>query len=114
MAESEVKTEILKKYPIEFPGGRLVRVYCGSVVSRHGARITGAEPGTSDLCGWLPDGRFLAVEVKTPGGKTAKARAEKQTAFRDAVNMAGGCGVQVETWEELRAAVKQAMSLPFE
>jgi hypothetical protein len=43
-------------------------------------------PGCSDLIGQLKDGRFLAVEVKAPGGRLSDA----QTIFLNRVTTAGG------------------------
>jgi hypothetical protein len=56
------------------PAGRTVRFGCGP-------------PGTSDLlcCAW---GRFVAIEVKKPGGKVSR----KQQAFLRAVERKGGVG----------------------
>ena len=43
-------------------------------------------PGCSDIIGQLRDGRFLAVEVKAPGGRLSEA----QTIFLNRVVAAGG------------------------
>jgi hypothetical protein len=43
-------------------------------------------PGCSDVLGQLRDGRFLAVEVKAPGGKASEA----QQLFLSRVRAAGG------------------------
>lgn len=43
-------------------------------------------PGCSDVLGQLRDGRFLAVEVKAPGGKAG----DTQRLFLDRVRAAGG------------------------
>lgn len=43
-------------------------------------------PGCSDVLGQLRDGRFLAVEVKAPGGKAS----DTQRLFLDRVRAAGG------------------------
>jgi hypothetical protein len=43
-------------------------------------------PGCSDVLGQLRDGRFLAVEVKAPGGRASDA----QRLFLDRVRAAGG------------------------
>jgi hypothetical protein len=45
----------------------------------------GVKAGVADLC-ILHDGRFYALELKAPGGRSTAA----QLAFRDAVNAAGG------------------------
>jgi len=45
--------------------------------------------GSSDIIGVLPDGRFLAIEVKRPGGKLTP----EQSRFLALVNWRGGVGV---------------------
>lgn len=42
--------------------------------------------GTSDILGILPDGRFLAIEVKTKSGKVSL----EQSAFIDKINIKNG------------------------
>ena len=44
--------------------------------------------GVSDILGILPDGRLLAIEVKSATGKAS----EEQKAFIDKVNGSGGVG----------------------
>jgi hypothetical protein len=48
-------------------------------------KAMGTLSGVSDIC-ILHDGRFHALELKAPGGRSSVA----QLAFRDAVNAAGG------------------------
>lgn len=69
--------------------------YAGRVIHRAGQQVTLADArmipfglvvGGSDIIGIAPDGRFLAVEVKTKTGRVTK---EQQT-FIDAVCRAGG------------------------
>lgn len=43
-------------------------------------------PGISDIIGIMPDGRFLAIEVKLPGNPPT----DNQIAFLDAVKEQGG------------------------
>jgi hypothetical protein len=45
-------------------------------------------PGCSDILGMLKSGRFLAVEVKRPGGGLS----QEQHAFLAKVQRGGGCG----------------------
>jgi hypothetical protein len=52
--------------------------------------------GSSDLVGLAPDGRFLAVEVKTAKGRVSKA----QQSFIDMVNDMGGIGMVARSVEE--------------
>lgn len=63
---------------------------------------TGLCVGSSDIIGWTKDGRFLAVEVKSPGGekKTNKKRLADQKNFIQQVNNAGGIGFIATSKEE--------------
>jgi hypothetical protein len=40
-----------------------------------GRRIRYGIPGCPDVIGWLKDGRFMAIEVKRPGGELTPAQA---------------------------------------
>jgi hypothetical protein len=56
-------------------------------IYRDGRYIPSHTRGVSDIIGLLPpNGRFLAIEVKRPGGKPT----QEQQNFIDAVNRAGG------------------------
>lgn len=59
--------------------------------------------GVSDILGILADGRFLAVEVKKPGGKV---RAEQQ-AFLDVIRENGGVALLVFSVNDLIEGLKQ-------
>lgn len=67
----------------------------GTILHRAGQQVTlgsarmqpyGLCVGSSDLIGVAPDGRFLAVEVKTATGRVSK----EQATFIEAVRRAGG------------------------
>lgn len=60
--------------------------------------------GGSDLIGWTADGRFLAVEVKTPKGKTTP----EQDAFLAAVRAAGGVAGVVRCEEDVRRLLQDS------
>jgi len=59
--------------------------------------------GMADIIGVLPGGRFLAIEVKAPGGK---ATAEQQE-FLDAVNKAGGAAFVARSTREVEAYLRE-------
>lgn len=63
-----------------------------------------SEPGLSDVLGILPDGRFLAVEVKRPGGP---GPTPEQLSFLDRVRQLGGVGLVVRSVEDLVQALGQ-------
>lgn len=44
--------------------------------------------GSSDLIGWTAEGRFVAIEIKTPRMRTT----DEQRQFIKSVRTAGGCG----------------------
>jgi len=69
--------------------------WVGKVIHQAGDQVTltnarmirfGLAVGSSDIIGIAPDGRFLAVEVKTPKGRATK----EQLTFIEAVRNAGG------------------------
>lgn len=59
-------------------------------------------PGSPDIIGVLPGGRFLGVEVKLPGGTATAA----QDAFLRVVNATGGLGCVVRSIADLEAFLK--------
>jgi hypothetical protein len=61
-------------------------------------------PGQSDIIGCLPDGRFLACEVKRPGGKMTT----EQEDFHQRVSEAGGVAMCVSSLDELEGALRRA------
>jgi hypothetical protein len=76
------------------------------LINRDGFVRAGLEAkGSSDLIGWMPDGRFLAVEVKLPNKKPSK----DQLSFLAAVNAAGGVGFVSSSEEQLIELLSNAM-----
>jgi len=68
-------------------GHRLFRNNSGVAKYPDGSSVKYGVGGTggSDLIGWSRDGKFVALEVKTPGTRTSK----EQRAFVDAAHRAG-------------------------
>jgi hypothetical protein len=60
--------------------------------------------GQSDIIGYLPDGRFLAVETKASDGKPTP----EQEAFLEAVRMAGGVAILARSLDDLIAGLELA------
>jgi hypothetical protein len=54
--------------------------------------------GVSDIIGCLKDGRFLAIEVKRPGGRPTP----EQTQFIDMINQNGGLAFVAHSVEEVQ------------
>lgn len=71
--------------------GRIVQTKAGAIMSGSFSK------GSADILGCLPNGRFLAIEVKSPGGKIS---AEQQN-FIDSVRRNGGVGLIVTTVDEV-------------
>ena len=60
--------------------------------------------GSADLLGCLPGGRFLAVEVKAPGGRLSP----EQKQFLAEVRGLGGLALVVRDWRGLDAELRGA------
>lgn len=68
---------------------RLWRFQVGNFELIDGRRIQVGIAGMSDLMG-LHDGRFIAIEVKTPNGRTDPDRLKAQQMFVAAIRRLGG------------------------
>jgi hypothetical protein len=78
-------------------GARLFRNNVGVLKDARGQYVAyGLCKGSSDLIGWTKTGRFLAIEVKTEGGKTT----EEQKRFIEAVNLSGGLAFVARSVDE--------------
>jgi hypothetical protein len=60
--------------------------------------------GSADILGCLPDGRFLAVEVKAARGQLSP----EQRQFLADIKALGGVAVMVRGWKELDQALRVA------
>jgi len=82
---------------------RLKGIYCwknstvGIYNPKSGGYIPSNAKGVSDILGILPGGRFLAIEVKRPGGRPS----EHQTAFIQEINRHGGVAFIAYSIEDL-------------
>ena len=79
-------------------GCRLFRNNIGVLRDRKGqyVRYGLCNPGGSDLIGWAPDARFMAVEVKTKTGRITP----EQESFITAVRNVGGIAFVARSVEE--------------
>ena len=85
MTEQAIQKQILKALPLHKNVAWLERINVGKVFI--GKRfVTFGFKGCSDLVGQMKDGRFLAIEVKKPRGKTTK----EQRKFIELVQTNGG------------------------
>lgn len=67
-----------------------------------GSWIPSQSRGTADIIGVLRSGRFLAVEVKRPGGKLSKEQVE----FLEEFDRGGAVCMVVTSVEELEKFIK--------
>jgi hypothetical protein len=61
--------------------------------------------GSADILGCLPDGRFLAVEVKAAQGVLSP----EQRQFLEDIKTLGGMAVVVRGWQELDAVLRSTV-----
>jgi hypothetical protein len=66
--------------------------------------VSFGKKGSSDIIGVLPDGRFLAVEVKAPRGRLSL----EQSAFLEKIRGMGGVAVVAHSYKELDEALREA------
>ena len=60
--------------------------------------------GQADIIGYMPDGRFLAVECKASDGKTTP----EQDAFLENVQKAGGVAIVARSLDDLIVGLEEA------
>lgn len=79
----------------------------GVALHSGGARVVyGLAPGSSDLIGVLaPSGRFVALEVKSPTGRSSV----DQEKFLHLVRSRGGFAAVVRSVDEAHAAIDRAL-----
>ena len=94
--EGVLDTEIMKESDITKSIIQFLRA-CGCFCYKHWAGPMGRK-GVSDIIGCLPDGRFLAVEVKTDRGRVSQF----QEQFIQDVNRSGGLGFVARSVREVR------------
>jgi hypothetical protein len=76
---------------------QMVMIHPGDVVIRAARALhAGLATGSSDLIGITNTGRFLAVEAKTPKGRTT----DGQESFLEMVNRLGGIGIVARSLED--------------
>ena len=112
MSETKISAAIKQMIRREFPEIEFDRHHCGIARGYRGGMVKLGQPGWPDLIGYLPDGRFLGIEVKDPDGTTNKARAELQEARRADINDKGGVGIITSSVEDCREQLQRAL-LPF-
>lgn len=94
-------------------GAFVVRVNSGAFAGEYKGRKRfvrfNSEPGCSDLLGVLPDGVFLACEVKRPGWKRpADDREREQADFHERIRERGGVAGFVTGIDDVRSLLRDA------
>jgi hypothetical protein len=75
---------------------------------KHGGFIKyGGKPGASDILGFLPNGRFLAIETKEASGKNKAS--EEQLNFIRTVRANKGVGLVAKNLDEVISALREEM-----
>jgi hypothetical protein len=90
MSETQISKAIAAFVRKNYPQIRFTRLQCGLAKGWRGGVIKLSEEGWPDYIGYLPDGRFIGIEIKDPNGKTDKERQKKQTARGSDIIAAGG------------------------
>lgn len=87
-------------------GCRLFRNNVGLLETKSGSKMrVGLCVGSSDLIGIAPDGRFLAVEVKTQVGRTTP----EQESFIGMICNMGGIAFVARSTEDFRREIRNAL-----
>lgn len=103
------EADILKRVMIEASklGMRVFRNHTGGVYAKDGTfHRFGLCVGSSDLIGWTPDGRFAAIEVKSPTGKPSQA----QLNFIEQVKKSGGFACIIDNEKNLKIMLENYMA----
>jgi hypothetical protein len=76
----------------------------GAVEVRLGQWLHFGRKGSADILGCLPGGRFLAIEVKAPGGRLSPGQRE----FLETIKQQGGMAVVAKSYRDIEAALLEA------
>ena len=99
--EQEIQQQILARLGA-VPGLVLWRNNTGAMRDERGQLVRYGQPGSADVLGLAaPDGRFVALEIKAPGGK----QSELQRAWQQMVERHGGIDWLVTSVDEARAGL---------
>jgi hypothetical protein len=99
--ESRIKTCILRY--LERRGFFAWNNPSGAVRIAPDRWISFGKKGSSDILGCLPDGRFLAVEVKSPHGRLSP----EQSTFLEKVRGLGGVAILAHSFRELEESLRR-------
>lgn len=103
VALSEVGCTVWRSNTGQAYAGRVVHSSGGIVTLANASPITfGLCVGASDIIGIMPDGRFLAIEVKTPRGRTTP----EQDRFLFHIQLMGGVAGVARSVDDALALVR--------
>lgn len=100
MSETQISKAIADFLRKNFPQVRFTRLQCGLAKGWRGGVIKLSEESWPDYIGYLPDGRFIGIEIKDPNGTTAKARHKKQAARGSDIISTGGVYIILTSVED--------------
>lgn len=107
--EAKLESQIRKEIMLALGSRRDVRIWnnnTGRLIDSTGRQVSyGLCVGSSDLIGILSDGRFLALEVKRPGGKPTN----EQVVFLEIIKKFGGVAGIVTSVAEAQRVVDDAL-----
>jgi|GEM_PF-3216140 len=109
MSETKISKQIKEMIEKEFPDVAIDRHHCGLARGFKGGMIKLGEPGWFDYIGYLPDGRFIGIEVKDPDGTTQKKREALQAKRREDANNKNAVGIKTDSVEDCRAKIQAAL-----
>jgi hypothetical protein len=107
MSETQISKAIAAFVRKNYPQIQFTRLQCGLAKGWRGGVIKLSEEGWPDYIGYLPDGRFIGIEIKDPSGTTAKARKAKQTARGSDIIAAGGVYLVLTSVEDAMSALTE-------
>lgn len=105
MSETRISKAVADFVRKNFPQIRFTRLQCGLAKGWRGGIVRLSEEGWPDYIGYLPDGRFIGIEIKDPNGKTDKERQKKQAARGDDITSAGGVYLVLTSVEDAKSAL---------
>lgn len=94
--EKEIQKNILKF--LWYRGIYCWRNNSGAYKTEHGSYVIFGKKGSSDIIGILPDGKFLAIEVKTRLGKLT----EHQKDFLKTIKSYGGVSFVARNLDDVK------------
>jgi hypothetical protein len=108
MSETQIKHDILEMIARRYPAIQVTRHQSGIILAAHGRRIHCGPAGWPDIIGYLPDGRFLGIEVKAPNARP-QDHEERQRERGRSIIEAGGVYLLVTSVEAAQAGIEEAL-----